>query len=241
MNQYTTDTFFNGQLKVKQESSGYRFSIDAVLLAHHAIGSPGEKILDLGTGCGIIPLIMAFKNPDLSVHAVEVQPDLADLAALNVEENHMQDRIRVYCLDMKSLRPDDIGGPVDLVVCNPPYRRKNSGRVNPIEQKALARHEIKATLGDVVGAARRLLRPAGRFVTIYAVDRTTDLIAQMRKDRIEPKIMQVIYSAWNTDGKLISIEGVKGGRPGLRIAPPLVIYDGDGNYTDQVNMMFKHE
>ncbi len=239
MQEYTTDTFFNGQLKVIQEPSGYRFSVDAVLLAHHAIGCPGEKILDLGTGCGIIPLIMAFKNPALSVHAVEVQSELADLAALNVKENHMQDRIQVYRLDMKSLKPDGIGGPVDLVVCNPPYRRKHSGRVNPIQQKALARHEIKATLGDVVRTARRMLRTAGRFVTIYAADRTTDLIAQMRNDHIEPKIMQVIYSAWNTDGKLILIEGVKGGRPGLKIAPPLLIYDEDGNYTDQVSVMFK--
>lgn len=239
MKEYTTDTFFNGQLKVVQEPSGYRFSIDAVLLAHHAVRCPGEKILDLGSGCGIIPLIMAFRNPALSLHAVEVQPELADLAALNVKENHMQDRIQVYCLDMKSLKPDDIGGSVDLVVCNPPYRRKNSGRVNPIEQKALARHEIKATLGDVVRTARRLLRPAGRFVTIYAADRTTDLIAQMRNDHIEPKIMQVIYSAWNTGGKLILIEGIKGGRPGLKIAPPLVIYNEDGNYTDQANLMFQ--
>ena len=239
MQKYTNDTFFNGQIQVKQDPSGYRFSIDAILLAYHANPRPGEKILDLGTGCGIIPLIISHRNPEFIIHAVEVQPALADLAVLNAKENQMQDRILIRCQDMKTLKPVDIGGPVDLVVCNPPYRRQKSGRINPIQQKAVARHEIKATLFDVVQTARRLLRTAGRFVTIYTAERATDLISQMRSDHIEPKTMQIIHSAPNTEGKLILVEGIKGGRPGLKIAPPLAIYDEFGNYTEAVSLMFQ--
>jgi len=236
---YTTDTFFNGQIQVKQDPSGYRFSIDAVLLAYHADPRPGEKILDLGTGCGIIPLIIGYRNPESSIHAVEVQPALAELAALNVRDNQMQDRILIRCQDMKTLKPDDIGGPVDLVVCNPPYRRPNSGRINPVPQKALARHEIEATLIDVVRAAHRMLRTAGRFVTIYAAERLSDLISQMRCDHIEPKLMRIIHSAWNTEAKLVLVAGIKGGRPGLKIEPPLIIYDEHGKYSAEVNLMFQ--
>jgi len=236
---YTTDTFFNGQIQVKQDSIGYRFSIDAVLLAYFTKPRPSEKILDLGTGCGIIPLIMGYRNPELIIHAIEVQPDLAELAALNIKDNHMQGRILIRHQDMKTLKPDDIGGPVDLIVCNPPYRKPNSGRINPVRQRALARHEIKATLFDVIRTAQRLLRTGGRFVTIYTADRLADLIAHMRSDQIEPKMMRIIHSTWNTEAKLILVEGIKGGRPGIKIASPLIIYDEHGNYTDAVNLMFQ--
>jgi tRNA1Val (adenine37-N6)-methyltransferase len=239
MNSYTTDTFFNGLIRVKQSRGGYRFSLDAVVLAHHAVPHSREKVLDLGTGCGIIPLILAYRQPHTDIYGVEVQTELAELAATNVRENQLQNRITVFCADMKLLRPAMTAGPVDLVVCNPPFRRRGSGRINPDAQRAVARHEIKAKLGDIIQTSYRMLRTAGRLVLIYTAGRLTDILCRMRSDGIEPKFIRMIHSRQDTEAALILIEGVKGGRPDLKIAPPLIIYDKKNNYTDEVELMFR--
>lgn len=238
LNSLTTDTFFNGCLQVKQYRSGYRFSIDAVLVAAHAGLHPAETVLDLGTGCGIIALMLAYRNPKTKVHGIEVQPELADLAAVNVEENGMGRQITIHCMDMKGLQLNTIFGQADLVVSNPPFRKAESGRINPNRQRAVARHEIKATLFDVVETACRALRVSGRFVTIYPAERLVDVLTQMRSADIEPKFVRMIHSDNQAAAKLILAEGKKGGRPGVKIGPPLVIYKQDGSYTDEVQKMF---
>jgi len=238
MNSYTTDTFFNGRIQVKQNQAGYRFSIDAVLLADQAAPRSGDRVIDLGTGCGIISLIMAYCNPDITVYAVEVQEELTQLAISNVKNNSLQDCITVLGADMKTMKPDMTAGPVDLVVCNPPYRRPGAGRINPDNQRAVARHELKANLQDVIVTARRMLKTAGRFVTIYTAERTADILCQMRIDSIEPKFFRTIHSNPGSEAKLILVEGIKGGNPGLKIAPPLIVYDQNGDYTDEVQQMF---
>jgi tRNA1Val (adenine37-N6)-methyltransferase len=239
MASYTTDTFFNGRIQVKQDRVGYRFSIDAVLLAYQAAPRSGEKVIDLGAGCGIISLVMAYRRPDITITAVEVQAELAQLAISNVKDNHLQDRITVLGVDMKAMKPDMTAGPVDLVVCNPPYRRPGSGRINPDNQRAIARHEVKAKLQDVILAVRRILKTAGRFVTVYTAERTADLLCQMRTDGIEPKFFRTIHTDPVSEAKLVLVEGIKGGNPGLKIAPPLILYDDNGNYTDEVQQMFE--
>ena len=236
---YTTDSFFNGRIKVKQNRDGYRFSIDAVLLAYQAAPRSGDKVIDLGAGCGIISLIMAYRRPDITVTAVEVQEELTQLAISNVKNNHLQDRIAVLGADMRVMKPDMIAGPADLVVCNPPYRRPGSGRINPDNQRAVARHELKADLRDVIVASRRILKTAGRFVTIYTAERTADILCQMRTDGIEPKCLRTIHGDPGSEAKLILVEGIKGGNPGLKIAPPLIVYDKNGDYTDEVQQMFE--
>jgi len=239
MNSYTTDTFFNGKIRITQDRTGYRFSIDAVLLAYFADPRSGDKVLDLGTGCGIIPLILAYRQPHIAIYGVEVQTALAELAVCNVRENQLEDRITVYCNDMKLLRPAMTAGPVDLVVCNPPFRRQGSGRINPDTQRAVARHEIKANLSDIIQTSHRMLRKAGRLVLIYTAGRLTDILSRMRTDGIEPKFIRMIHSRQDTEAALILIEGVKGGRPDLKIAPPLIIYDKKTDYTDEVEAMFR--
>lgn len=239
MASFTTDTFFDGKIKVMQNRGGYRFSIDAVLLAYHAAARPGDRVLDLGTGCGIIPMIMASRLAELRIYAVEVQRELAELAAANVRQNQLTDRIDVLSTDMKLLRPPMISGPCDLVVSNPPYRRSGSGRVNPNSQRALARHEIKASLSDVLQTTRRMLRTAGRFVTIFTAERTADILSQMRIERIEPKMIRMIHSRRDAEARLILVEGLKGGRPGLSVASPLILYDDSGDYTAEVQRMFE--
>ena len=233
------DTFFKGRLKVKQARSGYRFSIDAVLLAHYVNPRPGDTILDLGTGCGIIPLILAFRHPNVTLYGVEIQADLADLARANVVANGLENRITTMQQDLKDLTPGAVPPRVNMVVSNPPFRKVNSGRMNPHEQRAIARHEIKATLQDVVAAASRMLSSGGRFVTIYAVERLADMLVFMRAARLEPKRVRMVHSTDGREAKLFLVEGVKGANPGLTVAAPLIIYGQEGAYTEEVEQMLE--
>jgi tRNA1(Val) A37 N6-methylase TrmN6 len=236
---YTTDTFLDGKIQVMQSRTGYRFSIDSVLLAFHAGVRSGDKVLDLGTGCGILSLILAFRVPDIRIFAVELQSELAGLAEANVCQNKLAGRIQVMRTDMRLLKPKMTDGPVDLIVCNPPYRRPGSGRINPAEQRAIARHEIKVTLNEILQTTRRMLRTGGRFVTIYTVERTADIICRMRSEHIEPKFMRLIHSTQGTDAKLVLVEGIKDGKPGLKVASALILYDHNDDYTKEVKQMFE--
>jgi len=238
MKSLTTDSFFNGCIQVKQNRTGYRFSMDAVLLAWHVDPIPDDTILDLGTGCGIIPMILAYRHPKVKIYGIEVQEELVDIANLNVTENGMEDQITILCRDMKTLKHEDTSGPVDLAISNPPFRKSKSGRINPNQQRAIARHEIKTTLYDVVETARRMLKRSGRFVMIYPAGRMTDIFTQMRASGIEPKSIRMVYSGKNTEAKMIVVEGKKGGRSGLKIGSPLIIYQENGSYTDEINKIF---
>ena len=200
MAQTTHDTFLNGHLRICQPANGYRYSIDAVLLAALPRLKPGQTLLDLGTGCGIIPLILAFRNRKVRITGVEVQSELARLAAMNVEHNGLEDRIRIIHEDLRRLSPVMVGGPVDWIVSNPPYRRAVSGRVNPDAQRALARHEIKVNLRQLIGTARKLLKTGGRFAIIYPSERAVDLFSEMRRAGLEPKWLQCVHSQAADDG-----------------------------------------
>ena len=234
----TEDTFFNGRIRVLQHREGYRFSIDAVLLAAFSAPGAGDRILDLGTGCGIMPLILGCRHPAVHITGIEVQPELAALAAQNVEANGMNARITIIRADMRSLSAQAVSGPVDLVISNPPYRKGRSGRINSHPQRAVARHEILATLQDVTGAASRLLGIGGRFSVIYPAERITDLLTNLRSAGIEPKHIQTVHARERDPARLVLVSGVKGGRPGAAVHEPLVIFQPDGAYSDRVRVMF---
>ena len=209
------------------------------MLATAVVPQCGDTILDLGTGCGIIGLILALRHRDIHISAVEIQSDLAYAASKNVVENKMDGRITVIHADMRSLPNRQIMGPFDWVVSNPPFRRPASGRINPNNQRAVARHEIEIDMAQLFGCAGRLLRTGGRFTTIYPADRTADMIERMRLSGIEPKCIQTVHSQCDQDAKLVLASGTKGGRPGLRVAPPLIVYDPEGNYSEAVRAMMK--
>ncbi len=236
-NNITTDTFFNGQVEVHQSLQGYRFSIDAVLLAAVPKPKPFETVVDLGTGCGVVPILLAHRNPDILLFGIELQNDLADIAQKNVFANGMQDRITILNQDVRQLGQEMVQGPVEWVVSNPPYRPANSGRLNPNSEKAAARHEIHLNLHDLIQASRRLLRTGGQFTIIYPSIRLVDLFFEMRSAGIEPKWVQHIHSREADDAKLVLVQGRMGGNPGLEIVSPLIIYDGDGQYTPAVQKM----
>lgn len=239
MNALTSDTFFNGRLSVKQPESGYRFSIDAVLLANFVYPAAGDRIVDLGTGCGIIPMILAYRYKDVRVYGLEIQEQLAGAARINIQDNGMMDQISILCDDLRKVNADLFSGSVDLVVSNPPFRKNASGRINPQAQRAVARHEIKVTLEDVISAAKRILKVSGRLVTLYPADRLADVVSALRNLGVEPKRLRLIHSREGEPGRLFLMEAVKGGRPAMEIAPPLFIYGPDGGYTPEVTEMFK--
>lgn len=237
MNTFTLDSLLNGSIRVKQGRAGYRFSLDAVLLAYYASLRSGEKVLDLGTGCGVIPLILSRRDPSRVIHGVEIQKTLADLAVSNVNENGMEDRISIHNMDMRELNAGGASGPVDLVVSNPPFRKQGAGRINPNRERAEAMHEIRITLRGVIDAAHRMLRRNGRFMVIYPAERLTGLIAGMRSAGVEPKRLRMIHSRPDREARRTLVEGVKDGGRGVTIEPPLITHREDGAYTHAVERM----
>lgn len=238
MDLLTKDTFFNGLISVRQSQNGYRFSIDSVLLAGHVDTYSGAGVIDLGTGCGIIPLILASRYPKIKIYGIEIQKQLSQIAQLNVEENHMEESIYIICKDMKTLHKSDLSGQVDLITSNPPYRKNNSGRISTNKQKAVAKHEIKATLSDVIETAGRMLDISGRLLIIYPAERMVDVLSQMRAFCIEPKKIRLVHSRKHEEAKLTIVEGTRGGRPGVKISHPLIIYKKNGDYTDETKKMY---
>jgi tRNA1Val (adenine37-N6)-methyltransferase len=216
----TLDEFMNGRLRLIQSARGYRFSVDAVLLAQFVTVKPGDVLVDLGAGCGIISLVLLLEKPVAYAVAVEIQQSLADQALRNASLNGATDRMGVLLAD---LRQAPFRKPVaDLVVCNPPFRRPGSGRVNPDLERAIARHEIMASLNDVLGAAGSVLKPKGRVALIYPASRLADLMVRMRAFELEPKKMQVVYPSMEEESKLVLVEGVRGAKAGVKILPPLM-------------------
>jgi tRNA1Val (adenine37-N6)-methyltransferase len=233
----TSNGFLNHRLTVNQQSDGYRFSIDAVLLAASIQPKAGERLVDLGTGCAIIPLILVFRHPWIRFWAVELQDGLAELACTNVAANQMQDHITVVKADARQLKSERVGGAADWVISNPPFHAAGSGRLNPNDQKASARHELHLNLTDLLKAARRLLRTGGCFATIYPSERAVALLSHMHDMGIEPKWMRTVHSRPDEAARLTLVKGIMGGRPGLKVDKPLVVYQSDGEYTDEVQAM----
>jgi tRNA1(Val) A37 N6-methylase TrmN6 len=238
MQALTIDSFFNGGITVVQPRNGYRYSIDAVLLAGIVEMQGCETVYDLGTGVGIIPLILAHRYPHSRIRAIEVQPELAELAVLNADKNGMSDQISIIRGDMRRFRLSLKEPPGDWVVANPPYRKARSGRINPQGQKAVARHEIKVKLPDVMAAASRLLKIGGNFATIYPCERLVDVLVHMRLAGIEPKKLLMVHSDRASLARLVLVTGKKGGRPGIGGEKPLFIYDGAGGYTEEMQKFY---
>lgn len=182
--------------------------------------------MDLGTGCGIIPIILLLTKPVGYIVGLEIQASLAYQCARNAKVNGFSNKMGVVIGDMR--HPPLSSTSVDVVVCNPPYRKKDSGRINPDPQRAIAKHEIMVSLDDVLHATRSILRPKGRFTIIYPAERIADLIIRLREFGMEPKRMRIIYPNMTSDAKLALVESALGGKRGLKILPPLL---DQGNFS----------
>jgi len=230
----TADALFNGRLTLYQSRAGYRFSLDALLLADFATIRSGDRVVDLGTGNGVVPLVLADRHATIRVTGVELQKSLLERARRNVAANGLEKRVEIIAGDVR--RRSEIAAPAsfDAALCNPPYRKAGSGRLNPDAERQLARHELSGDLKDFLAAGSFLLRAGGRMALVYPVLRAVDLLAGMRGAGIEPKRLRLVHSFAATPAALALVEGVKGGRGGIEALAPLTIYRRGKEYTDEV-------
>ena len=234
----TLGTMFQGTLKVIQKKSGYRFSLDAVILGRLAQVSAGDRVIDLGTGCGIIPLILAASTQVKEIVGVEIQEELAEVAYRNVLLNDLQDRITIIKEDLKNLPSSYPTGSFGVILTNPPFLKQDTGRINPQRQKSIARHEIAVSLQEMLKVASFLLKTPGKFFVIYPAFRLVDLFYEMRQCGLEPKTIQCVHSQIDTPAKMVLVEGVKGGGVEIQVKEPLIIYDAKGNYTQALQEVY---
>lgn len=220
----TTETSLKSEgLRILQPRYGYRFSIDALLLAEFVHARKRDRILDLGAGCGVVALIIARRHPHTRITAVEIQKDLAALAGKNVIINDLQDRVAILEGDLHTITRTLPAGRFDWVTSNPPYRSPLSGRLCKHPQEALARHEILTDLNRLLQSSRHALRPGGRISLIYPAELTAKLISSMRAARLEPKRLKMVHPGPETPAKLILVEGCKDAGEELRVDPPLFL------------------
>ena len=235
----TVDEILGGRLHVIQKKRGYRFSLDALLLAHFTDLYEGDNLIDLGTGCGIIALLLAQRVLCGRVLGIDIQDDFVAIAERNVVLNGLTGQIEIRRGDVRC--PETLCEPQSFAVAvfNPPYRKLRSGRINPDPEKAVARHEIAGSVTDFLAAAANALRVSGRVYVIYPAGRTVQLLARMREHRVEPKRLRLVHSRRSGSGEFVLIEGVKGGREGLKVLPPLFIREEQGGYTSEMMEIFR--
>lgn len=222
-----------------QRTDMLNFSLDSVLLANFVSLVKGiETIVDFGTGNAPIPLLLT-KRTDAQLVGVEIQPEVADMAIRTISINGLEDQIRVIHDDLKQMPTHFESGSVDVVVSNPPFfKYEPTSNINKTEYLTIARHEVMATLDDIVKNAAYLLNNNGYFAMVHRPDRMIDIIETFKKYKLEPKRMQLIYPKVGREAHMLLIEGRKNGRPGLRILPPFIVHEADGSYTPEVLAYF---
>lgn len=220
--------------KIIQNDKTFCFGMDAVLLSGFARVKPGEKALDLGTGTGIIPILLKAKTSGAHFTGLEIQEASADMARRSVLYNHLEDQISIVQGDIKEAHTLFDAASFDVITSNPPYMTGNHGLVNPDMPKAIARHEILCTLDDVIGQASRLLRPGGRFYMVHRPFRMAEIMTKMTAHRLEPKRMRLVYPFVDKEPNMVLIEGLKGGKSRITVEKPLIVYKEPGVYTDEI-------
>lgn len=228
-------------IHVIQKKQAFRFGIDAVLLANFPKVKNGAKIVDLCSGTGIIPFILAGKTNAISIIGIEIQKEISDMAKRSVEYNRLQEKVKFIEGDLKDTKLLKDIEKVDIVTVNPPYKTQGTGIVNVNDKNAISRHEICCTLDDVVKAAKILLKDKGKLYMIHRPDRIVDIMNVMRKYFIEPKLIRTIHPSVDKAPSMILIEGQKNGGKFLKWDRPLYIYNENNKYTDEIKRIYGME
>ncbi len=235
------DILKQNQRRIIQRRDGFCFGIDAVLLADYAKNGikNGNKVCDLCTGTGIIPLLLESSTKASQISALEIQDDSFDMAFRSVQLNELESKIQILQGDLKTVQNYFPKHSFDVVTCNPPYMINEHGFQNPGDYKAIARHEILCTLDDVVKAADYLLKPQGSFYMIHRPFRLSEIFVTMTKYKIEPKKMRLVHPHENEEPNMVLIHGVKGGRSRITVEKPLTVRHHNGEYTEEILEIYK--
>ncbi len=220
--------------QIIQNSKKFCFGIDAVLLSGFAKVNDGENALDLGTGTGIIPILLRGKTQGRHFTALEIQSESVEMAKRSVLLNGLENDIDIVEGDIKEAERIFKKASFDVVTSNPPYMNDNHGIKNPDMPKAIARHEVLCTLDDVVRAAAMMCRPMGRFYMVHRPHRLAEIIVKLREYKMEPKRIQFVHPYEDKDANMVLIEAVRGGKSMVKVEPPLIVYNKDGSYTNRV-------
>lgn len=225
-------------LKIIQKTDGFCFGMDAVLLSGFAAVKPGEKVLDLGTGTGIIPLLLSAKTEGQHFSGLEIQEEVVEMAARSVALNGLEEKIKIVHGDIKEASRIFGAASFDVVVTNPPYMNDAHGLKNPNEGKAISRHEVLCTLEDVVREAAKLLKTGGRFYMVHRPHRLAEIISTLTAYRLEPKRMKMVHPFADRDANMVMIEAVRGGGAFLKVEAPVIVFREPGVYADEIRDVY---
>ena len=236
-NERIDDLQFKG-LRIIQNPNAFRFGMDAVLLADFCGIRPNDTVADLGTGTGILPILLAGREEKSIIHGFEIQQDMADMAQRSIHLNCLAHRIHIHGEDLRNAHKMLTHGSLDLVVCNPPYGKEGSSIANKSEGLRIARHEGECTLDDVAYVSKVLLKNGGRLAVVFTAPRLLELLDTMRAHKLEPKRLRMVHSREDKAPHLVLVEGIKSARPMLHCLPPLIIYDHQGNPTKELDRIY---
>lgn len=232
-NEETIDRVFGGRVAVIQRRTGFRFSLDSLLLARFVELRGRERVVDLGAGNGVVALSLAVLNPGVEVTGLELQAAMVRRGDRGAALNGLGERVRMVRGDVRGVEKEFGAGSFDAAVCNPPYRPPRSGRTSPDRERLLARHEVEGGLADFVRAGACLLRHRGRMCLVYPSERAVELFSVMRQHGLEPRRARFVHSFAGAAATLVLTEGVRGARASLTVLPPLVVYRGEDEYTEE--------
>lgn len=228
-------------LKIIQNPEGFCFGIDAVLLSNFAEIKKNATVVDLCTGTGIVPLLVAGKSQASKIYGIEIQNSVADMAQRSVKLNGLEERVEIIEDDLKKAFNHLSPGSVDVVTCNPPYIASGGGILNPHSYKAISRHEVLCTLEDVIASASKLLCNKGTLFMVHRPSRLIDISYLARKYGLEPKIIRFVQPKANKKPNILLVKCVKGGNPELKFMDPLIVYEEDGDYTQEIYKIYNNE
>lgn len=232
------DELHRNGYQIIQDPKRFCFGMDAVLLAGFAKVKPKERLIDLGTGTGILPILLEARTKGAFFTGLEIQPESADMAGRSVRLNHLEERVQIVTGDLREAEKIFGAGSCEVVTCNPPYMTDLHGLKNPNEAKAVARHEILCTLEDVITQASRLLVPGGRFYMVHRPFRLAEILTGLCRKGLEPKRMQMVHPYVDREPAMVLIEALKGGKPHMIVERPLIIFEEPGKYKDEIREIY---
>lgn len=228
------DDLQRNHYKIIQNPGRFCFGMDAVLLSGFARARQGDRVIDLGTGTGIIPILMEAKTKAEKFTGLEIQPDSADMARRSVRMNGLEKKIEIITGDIKEAESLFGAASFDVVTSNPPYMTEHHGLTNPEAPKAIARHEILCTLEDVISQSSRLLKPGGNLFMVHRPFRLVDIFVLLREYKLEPKRLKLVYPFTDKEPNMVLIEANRGGRARMTVEKPLIVYKEQGVYTEEI-------